>query len=207
MANLLTYALCQVSDVKESLGIASSDSTKNNLITRKVNQATRAIESYCGRRFLSTVYTQEEYAATQVDELVLRQRPVISFTSLEIRDAGLNVNNWETIDTQLYFIDTNAGVLNLLFNASGRWNRYRATYTAGYATIPEDLAEACASLATFYVNTATGVHVALATIKEGQRELQYSRQLNTLNFHQIISQLGVDEIIDGYANFPVLTDR
>lgn len=207
MASLLSYALTDLASVKESLGIASSDTTKDNLIKRKINQATRAIEAYCGRRFQATSYTQVEYSATQTDELVLRQRPVISFTSLEIRDAGLNINNWETVDSQIYFVHSNAGVIDLLFNTVGRWNRYRVTYSAGYQTIPEDLAEACASLATFYYNTASGVHVALATIKEGQRELQYSRQLNTLTFKQIIAQLGVDAIIDSYANNPVMTDR
>lgn len=207
MASILSYALTSVSDVKESLGLASSDHSKDNLITRKINQATRAIENYCGRRFQATAYTDVEYAATQTDELILRQRPVISFTSMEIRDSGLNYDNWETIDSHLYFVHEAAGVVDLMFTAVGRWNRYRVTYTAGYQTIPEDLAEACAALATFYVNTASGVHVALATIKEGQRELQYSRQLNTLNFKQILSQLGIDGIIDSYSNNPVMTDR
>ncbi len=207
MANLLSYALTDVQSVKESLNIPSSDTSRDNLIIRKINQATRAIESYCGRRFQLTTYTQVEYAATQVDQIVLRQRPVTQFTTLEIRDSGLNINNWETVDPKLYFLHETAGVLDLMFNALGRWNRYRVTYTAGYGTIPEDLAEACASLAAFYVNTASGFHVALATQKEGQRELQYSRQLSTLTFKQILSQLGVDSIIDSYANNPIMTDR
>lgn len=207
MATLLSYALTSLSDVKESLGIASSDTSKDNLITRKINQATRAIEAYCGRRFALTTYTNDPYSATGTDQLILRQRPITQFTSLSIRDSGLNYANWEDIDSQLYFVDSDSGILKLVFNAVGMYDRYRVTYTAGYATIPEDLAEACASLATFYYNTATGVHVALSTIKEGQRELQYSRQLNTLNFSQIISQLGIDEIINSYANSPVMTNR
>lgn len=207
MASILSYALTDLASVKESLGIASSNTSKDNLIIRKINQATRALENYCGRRFQATTFSQVEYAATQVDELILRQRPVISFSSLEIRDAGFNINSWETVDPELYFVHNAAGVLDLLFNARGRWNRYRVTYTAGYKSIPEDLAEACASLAAFYVNTATGSHVAVATYKEGQRELQYSRQLNTLTFKQVLSQLGIDSIIDSYANNPLMTDR
>lgn len=207
MAVLLSYALTNLNDVKESLGISSSITTYNNLLIRKINQATRAIESYCGRRFIATQYTDVEYTATITDQIVLRQRPIIEFTSLGIRDSSLNVDDWETIESGVYFIDKNAGVLNLNFNANGRWGRYRVTYSAGYYTIPEDLAEACVSLAAFYYNTASGTHVALATIKEGQRELQYSRQLSTLNFNQIISQLGIDEILNTYANNPVMTDR
>lgn len=205
MANLLSYALTNVADVKESLGIASSDTSKDNLIIRKINQATRAIENYCSRRFASTVYTQEEYAATQIDELILRQRPVSLFSTLEIRDAGLNINNWETIDPQLYFVDINAGVLNLMLFARGRWNRYRVTYTAGYTTIPEDLAEACASLAAYYVRFPSGNNAYTQEIQEGQRKQRFS--IATKSFKGLLEELGIGGIIDSYANFPLMTDR
>lgn len=207
MATLLSYALCSVADVKESLGIASSDTTKDNLIIRKINQATRAIENYCGRRFQATSYTQVEYSGTQTDELILRQRPIISFTGLEIRDSGLNYTNWESIETSLYFVHNAAGVVDLMFNASGRWNRYRVTYSAGYQTIPEDLAEACVSLACYYYHNASGVQVGSSSMKEGQREIQYGRQNIQLTFRNILAQLGIDGIIDSYANNPIMTDR
>lgn len=154
MASLLSYALTTKNDVKESLGISSSVTTYDNLIIRKINQATLAIENYCGRRFASTVYTDEEYNATQTSEIILKQRPVITFTKLDIRDSALNISTWETIDTQLYFTDLSSGVVLLNFRASGSWKRYKVTYTAGYATIPEDLAEACASLAAYYYTNA-----------------------------------------------------
>lgn len=205
MASLLSYALTSVADVKESLGIASSDSTYNNLITRKINQATIAIERYCGRRFLSTVYTDEEYDSTQTNQLILRQRPVSLLTSIGVRDSGLNNGSFETIDSQMYFLDSNAGVLDLNFNARGSWNRWRVTYTAGYTTIPEDLAEACASLACYYVNNADGSDVGVLQKKEGQRELRYAN--GSLKFDTIIQNLGIDGIIDSYANYPVMTDR
>lgn len=205
MAALLSYALTNLSDVKESLGIASSNATKDNLIIRKINQATRAIESYCSRRFISTVYTNEIYSATQIDELVLRQRPIISFTSLDIRDSGLNFDNWETIDSHLYFIHNAAGVVDLMFNARGRWDRYRVTYTAGYTTIPEDLAEACVLLACYYVQNADASDVGVFQKKEGQRELRYAK--TSLTFWIICQQLGIDSILEGYANNPVMDDR
>lgn len=207
MAVLLSYALTTKADVKESLGISSGDTTKDNLIIRKINQATRAIEAYCGRRFLETTYTGEEYAATGIDELVLRQRPVSTLSSFSVRDTSLNQSDWETIDTDLYFLDNSgtSGVLNLLFNANGRWNRYKVTYTAGYATIPEDLAEACVSLACFYVQNSDGGDIGVASKKEGQREIRYSN--GGQSFKSILEQLGIDQIIDSYANNPIMTDR
>jgi hypothetical protein len=205
MASLLSYALTSLEDVKESLGIPSSNTSMDNLIRRKINQATRQIEKYCDRRFALTAYTDSEYNATHTDQIVLRQRPVVTFTSFEIRDASLNYDTWETIDSHLYFVDNSAGVLNLMFNASGKWSRYKVTYTAGYATIPEDLAEACASLACYYVNNADASDVGVAKKKEGQRELQYAN--GSLNFKSICQNLGIDDILDLYANMPLMTDR
>lgn len=207
MASLLSYALTNVSDVKESLGIASSTHTYDNLITRKINQATRAIEAYCSRRFLATDYTDEGYNATNTDTIILRQRPVVSVTSLEIRDAGINVDNFTTVDTQLYFIDANAGLLNLYFSAIGRWSRYRVTYNAGYTTIPEDLAEACASIAAYYVTNASGSMVGLSRKVEGQRATQFGNNNHLLSFANIAAQLGIDSILDSYSNYPLMTGR
>lgn len=205
MAALLSYALTTLADVKESLSIASSDTTKDNLIIRKINQATRQIEAYCGRRFLQTTYTQELYNATQTTEMVLAQRPVVGSVVLEARDTVLNSNDWETVDTQLFFVDNNSGVITTLYKNVGGWGRYRATYTAGYTTIPEDLAEACASLACFYVNNADANDIGKSRIREGNREVLYAK--NQVTFRTIIEQLGIDDIIDSYANNPIATNR
>lgn len=207
MASLLSYALTTVSDVKESLGIASSNTTYDNLITRKINQATIQIERYCGRRFKETTYTNQEYNATNIDQFVLKQWPVTATQtfSLDIRDTALNVSTWETIDTQLYFVDTDSGVVYLNFTARGRWKRYRATYSAGYATIPEDLAEACASLAAYYVSNADGSDVGVAEKQEGQRKIRYAS--GDLDFGSIAKNLGINETLESYCSNPVIYNR
>jgi len=209
MTAILSYALTSVADVKESLGIASSNTASDNLITRKINEATVAIENYCGRRFASTTYTNETYSATNIDAIMLKNRPVTALTSLDIRDSGLNYDTWETIDTHLYFCDAgsqeaNAGVIKLMFNARGRWARYRVTYTAGYTTIPSDLAEACATIAAYYVNNADG-NANLKKKQEGSRLIEYYEGIK--GFNDLIKQLGVDQVLDSYANMPVMTDR
>jgi hypothetical protein len=204
MADLLSYALTTVSDVKESLGIASSVTSYNNLITRKINQATEAIEGYCGRRFASTVYTQQEYDAPNSAQLVLKQRPVITFSVLEQRDSTLNENSWDTVDAAYYFTDLSAGVVDLNFSATGGWNRYRTTYTAGYATIPSDLQEACATLAAYYVNNADG-QANLRSKKEGSRSLDYYESQKTSR--DLFAALGIDATLDRYANYPLQADK
>src|SRR3990167_11303788 len=208
MADLLSYALTDVASVKESLNIDAGDTGSDNLIRRKINQATKMIEKYTGVHFASTTYTDEEYDATNVDQLVLKQRPIITFTSFQVRDTTLNQSDWETVDSTLYFVDSDAGVLDLLFIADGHWNRYRVTYTAGYATIPEDIAEAAATLAAFYVDNPTS-GAAVKSKEEGQRKIEY---YNTSGSSQkgdtsVFGQLGIDEILDSYANYPINADK
>jgi hypothetical protein len=201
MANLLSYSLTTLADVKESLGIAASDTSYDNLIIRKINQATIAIEKYTGRRFLSTVYTDEEYDATGTDQLVLKQRPITTLTSISSRDTSLNEADWDVLDTNVYFYDANSGVVALLFNTTGRWNRYKVTYTAGYSTIPEDIAEAAASLASYYVLNADASAIGVSSKQEGQRSVNYNATKQ--NFASILENLGIDGIIQSYANYPL----
>lgn len=200
MASLLSYALTNVADVKELLGIDSGDSSKNNLIIRKINQATLMIERYTGRHFALTTYTDEEYNATGTDQIKLNQRPIVTLTSISSRDTSLNESDWDSIDTNLYFSDANSGLVRLLFNTVGGWNRYKVTYSAGYSEIPADIAEACAMLAAFLVENGTsGSNVK--SKQEGQRKIEYfDSQTNTTN---IFEQLGIDDILQTYSNYPI----
>lgn len=199
MATLNDNALTSVSDVKENLGIASSDHTKDNIITRMINAASQQIANYCDRVFKAADYT-EDINASETDELVLNQRPVNSFTSLQYRTTGENISDFETIDATYYFVDNNAGVIKMNFAGRGRWNAWRATYNAGYTTIPSDLAEACAAIATHYVVNSSGT-ANVRSKQEGQRKIEYNQ--GTTGFKNLMQQLGVDQVIDGYANWPL----
>lgn len=203
MPSLNDNALTNVADVKESLGYTSGDHSKDNLIARKINQASQQIENYCGRVFRDLDYT-ELYNGSQIDEMVLNQRPVNSLTLVEYRATAINTDNWITLSDKYYYVDESAGILKLLFNSAGRWDRWRITYNAGYTTIPSDLAEACVSLVCFYVINADGSDVGVMEKTEGQRRLKYSNTNQT--FKTIIEQLGINQIIDGYANWPLRSE-
>lgn len=205
MATLNSNALTTVADVKESMGISNGDTSKDNLIIRKINQASTQIENYCGRSFHSATYTDEVYDATNTDQLILKNRPVTGVTTLKARDTSLNISDTEDLSSELYFINSTAGVLDLLFQARGRWGRFLVTYTGGYSTIPSDLAEACATLAAWYVNEADATSPGLAEKQEGQRRIRYANTM--FSFDELIKQLGIDGIINSYANYPILADR
>lgn len=203
MATLLDYALCGVADVTSTPGFDTS--IDNDYVIRKINQATLMIENYTGRRFKNTTYTNEEYDATNSDQLILRQRPVTDTVTLSMgqRDSSTNEDDWTTVETELQFVDTAAGVIDLGFVAGGGWNRYRVTYSAGYATIPADIQEACATLAVYLIqNPSSGTGVK--SKQEGQRKVEYFETASGMTGDSIFSQLGIDEILDSYSNYPVL---
>lgn len=194
MATLLDYALTSVADVKELLGIDSGDSSKNNLIIRRINQATEMIERYTGRRFKSSNYT-EYYDGSYTDVLVLNQRPVTEISVLSARDTALNDDDFSVIDTSDYFINSNAGVIEAISGFYGGWDRWKVEYTAGYTNIPADIQEAAASLAAYLVqNGTTGQGVKRMT--EGSRSVEYHESQSS----SLISDLGLDDILAPHTN-------
>jgi len=222
MADLVSYALTTVDDVKENLGVTVN--TYNNLIIRKINQATEIIENYTGRRFKLTAYTNDEYDATNTDQLILRQRPVVvdddHTFSMGSRDTSLNDDDWSTTDANLQFVDSKAGVVDLNFGAIGHWNRYRVSYSAGYATIPFDLSEAAAELASYLVkNTSsysisvTGEDTNVKKKTEGQRSIEYFENKSSTStgggngYDAVFAELGIAGTINSYSNYPILADK
>ena len=206
---LLSYALTNLADVKESLGITAGDTSKDNLITRKINQATEMIEAYCqlarDHHFASTTYTNEEYDGTGINQISLKMRPVITLSSFQYRNTTENINSWTEADSDLYFIDLNAGVIDLLWGQTRDWNRYRVTYTAGFSTIPSDLAEACVTLAGYLVeNSATGTSVKRK--REGAREIEYFAPATT-DTGSLIGSLGLDNMLGRYINYALYEDK
>jgi hypothetical protein len=198
MATLLSYALTSVADVKETLGISSGDSTQNNLITRKINQATEIIEGYCQRRFKEQALITEYHEGSRTDELVLLQRPVTDATPfvLSARDTALNDNDFNTVDANQYFVDANAGIVRAVSTFYGHWDRWKVVYSAGYATIPSDLAEAAVTLAAYLVSNG-GSGQAVKRTREGQREVEYQAASQG---EDLLGELGIQATLNRYAN-------
>lgn len=200
MATLLDYALCTVADVKEILNLDSGNTSKDNLIIRKINQSTRVIENYCGRRFKSADYT-EYYDGIGGSELELRNRPVNSIASLSARNVITNENSFELADTEDYFIDESAGIIEFLGSFNGLYDSWKVVYNAGYDTIPEDVAEVCAQMAAYLIENGTSSS-NVKIKQEGQRKVEY---FDTSGSSQsLIESLGLDEMLDPYAD-PVIS--
>lgn len=209
MASILSYALTTLADVKETLGIDSGVTTKDNLIIRKINQATEMIERYCGlprdHHFAETTYTQEEFNGTGTNVLVLRMWPVNSGETFTLQERGTsqNLDDWDTVDTENYHVNYKAGLVRGLFTFLKYPHLYRVTYTAGYSTIPADLAEAAVTLAGYLVDNATS-GTSVKRKREGQREIEYHAPQSD---DSLFKSLGIDDILNTYGLDPLQDAR
>lgn len=132
--SLKSYALTTVSRYKTFAKISgSSDDTR---IENLINGVTDFVESYLGYRVQETAYSNEVYDTNVGDNIVLKNFPVNSsetFTFQRRKTAG-NEDEWETIATERYFVDYEAGIVF----AAGNWRfprtrkGFRVSYTAGY---------------------------------------------------------------------------
>lgn len=208
MADLVSYALCTVADVKEILEIDGGDTSKDNLIKRKINYATHAIETYCNlsrdHHFKETTYTNEVYSGSGSNQLTLLMRPVTSIGSFQYHSSPESDASYTSVESEHYYSDLSSGNINLLFSQGEDFGEYRVTYTAGYAIIPSDLAEACAVLAAYLVNNAT-TGSGVKRKREGQREIEYFQAGSSSGggSSSTIEDLGLDDVLNRYIFYTV----
>lgn len=172
--NLVAYALVSLDDTKTFLGI--TDNSKDEVLKLMINMATDYIETQTGRRFTSAVNTYEKHDGTGTNQIKLNNFPIITPPAviLQVNNATDNTSDWATISSDDYFVDTATGIITrtssfLDFETVGdndevlsevRFShgkdKYRATYTSGYATVPYDLQYACMSIVGQLNNTKAG---------------------------------------------------
>lgn len=173
---LVDYAIITLNDLKTFLGITGSD--KDSLLEMLINQATDYIETRADRRFADTVYTEEKYDGTGQNEIVLKQFPVISFTKLEKNNASDNSDSWEEVSGSDYWVDDAEGVVTKTTNFSKGKQNYRATYTAGYESIPYDLQFLAMSLISDMYNRRKNMGVLKETLGDHSIDFEKAMQEN-----------------------------
>lgn len=206
MAQLLSYALTTLADVKETLGITGT--SQDNLLIRKINQATEMIIGYCNRRFDEQTNVVEYYDGRIEQQLLLRNRPVTTTTTFQIqaRDTSLNDNDFTTVPTDEYFLDREAGVVDGVASFVGNYDRWKVTYSYGYATIPSDIAEACVALAGYlYDNNPADANVQ--SKEEGTRKITYAATKAGGSMEDTFVQLGIKTTLDRYTEIVISGQR
>lgn len=145
-----SYNLTTLSAVKSDLGI--TDTSNDTYLTTLITRASQTINQYCNRVFVSegmteTFYPDREYYSYQLSGgipcLQLSRWPLISVTSVTENGTAL-------VEGTDFLVDKENGRLLRLDTLSypTEWPTWKTVvvYTAGYATVPGDLEEACSRL-------------------------------------------------------------
>lgn len=168
----LDNALTTLNRAKQILEI--SGSAKDAILTMQILGASKFIETYCNRKFGRATVVNELLNGRGGKSLYVKRAPIISGQSVSLqRIAGINNNDdWDTIDSESYVVDYNAG--RLVLNGGNSWEtgtyggrfiegtqNYRVSYTGGFylpkdseyqdgtdddLDLPYDLEMACISL-------------------------------------------------------------
>lgn len=127
-------------DAVKQLLIDTSD--KDDVrITACLTRASAIIERYCNRTFAQTAFV-EFYDGTGTDSLQLRNYPIIGTPTVLENGGALTVGTDPSLGPEV-LIYAREG--RLVRNFSIWWeyhNYYKISYSAGYATVPPEIADA-----------------------------------------------------------------
>lgn len=127
---VVPYAITTTAKVKLFLGISSS--SDDAVIDQIVNYVTDMIESYCGRRFLKTTYTNEVYDTNNQNRIFLKQLPVCALTTVEYRSGGVVNPTWNTYIAEGYLLYAKEGYVYFFSKLPKVMQGLRFTYDAGF---------------------------------------------------------------------------
>jgi uncharacterized phiE125 gp8 family phage protein len=163
MPSLDSNAWCTLNDAKEQLHIGVSESDFDDQLINLVNRGYKILENYIGHQIKSATYT-EYYNGDDTGELMLRNWPIVSITSIHIdQDGDRSWESDELINSANYYYDADNGIIEFV-QATGTgptWfepgiKNIKVIYVAGYATIPNELVHALVMYVAWLFNrTAT----------------------------------------------------
>lgn len=137
--SLLSYALTTLAKVKLALGIASSDTTYDDVLNTYINEVTGFIEGYCGgRRFARTTYTNEIYDSFKRRTVFLRNFPIASDQTgsgtfvAKYRSGTIMSPTWITYDGNSYLVYLKSGYVKFYAILPEVSQALSFTYEAGY---------------------------------------------------------------------------
>lgn len=161
---MISYALTTKERVKERLGITAT--SFDDLINRLIASTTSMIEVMTGRRFYSTVYSNELYDGQDSygdakEILIIKNAPITTLTSIEYK-TGTNASpTWVAYSANDYDVNLSLGVVRL--KCPKGIQNIRVSYTAGYLidfspeadtydvtkhTLPYEITDACERIVT-----------------------------------------------------------
>lgn len=135
--------LTDLATVKDWLG---NPATSDGQLVGLISAASTFIKGYLSRDIVSTAYT-ELYQGNGQTFMGLRQYPVISISGVQWagQASSLAAANPLTL-TSGYYADPDGSTLRLIGYCFPKGLPVQVSYTAGYANVPADIAQACVEL-------------------------------------------------------------
>jgi len=162
----VTVYLSTLENVKASLGI--TDGTNDSILTRHLEGVSKAMQNWMARDILETTYTDEHHYPTGLNSVLYPNHFPITTLS-EIRKGGA------AIDASGYRLEGTQGVRRISGTTPLSWEEGQdiaLDYTAGWASVPADLVDACTQeTARRWLQTLAGhgpgAHVSAQTPETG----------------------------------------
>jgi len=153
VVTLLPYALATFDDAVAYAKIGTAPTQDEaEMLRRMVNAATRRVEGFTGRTFMSRTH-DNYHDGSGGRRLFLRQAPVLAVQTFE--QLSLDGSVAQTYSAGDYQLDTQHGALS--FSSGGGFHsgvrRWHVVFTASYATlaaVPDDIILACLQLVARY---------------------------------------------------------
>lgn len=133
-------ALTSLVNVRAYLQFPATDTSKDTLLENLINRASAAIESDCGREFKTRTQTETHYLDEATRRLMVKQFPITAITSITDDGTALTADELADCENRETYIKLD----------TEREGKVDVVYTAGYATIPADLEQACILLVMYY---------------------------------------------------------
>lgn len=134
--------LCNLGDVKSQLGITSN--ATDTVLSTLITNASAFIESYCNRVFALSPYTETRNGTGQ-DRMYCANGPIVSVSAVTV-DTTAQVPAPDALSCGYVFDD------DMIYLRGGVFCRgvqnVVLSYTAGFAQVPFDVAQACIELVT-----------------------------------------------------------
>lgn len=158
--------LTTLADVKTYSG--ASDTSTDAVISQLIENASAFIERFCNRIFAITAYSETRNGNNR-PRMTLNNGPISTVTSVTIDSVAIVASSGPTVPG--YTFDEHSVYLR----PGGTYNTFRrdvqnvqVSYSAGFATVPYDVAQACIELIQFKLAKRTRIDKKSETLGSQQ---------------------------------------
>lgn len=195
--------LLTLSQVKSYLKISQSDTSEDDFISSIIIPGVQAsIEKYCNRHFDVNTYTAEQHIINH--KIFTNEYPIISVDSIVRVGDNLVIPSDSNMYTNYRIFPTYVDLLDWKYVTMGNRLKYanieqsyvEITYSAGYETIPYDLALAAIKLSALEYKESREERLGVESESEGTLKYTYMKK-------DIAMPANISTVLDSYKKVRV----